>query len=131
MKIENINEKLKNAPEDPVVKIRRAVVIEGARNTYNVAEIGKQVQAHVHRKEDEFYHVLEGGGILYIGKVEFKENKPVRVHWEQPIKVKQNDVFVIPEEYAHSLKNTSGKLVIAFICPLSHMTTDRIIVDNP
>lgn len=131
MKIGNINTALKGAPEDLTVKIKHAPVVEGKYIGYHVAEINQQVQAHVHRTGDELYHVLKGKGLMYVGKVDFEGDKPVKVEWETPVSVKPNDVFNIPEGYAHSLQNAGGKpLIIGFICPHTHLTTDRYIIDN-
>ena len=119
MEIGNIDKKLKEASEDPKVKIKHASVVEGLHIGYHVAEINQQVQAHAHKEGDELYHVLKGKGLMYIGKVKFEREKPVKVEWERPVKVEINDVFNIPGGYAHSLKNIGGKpLVIGFICPL-------------
>jgi len=132
MEVKNIYEALKTAPEDPKVNIKHALVVEGKNIGYHVAEVSQQVQAHVHRNGDEIYHVLKGEGLMHVGKVTFKGDKPVKVVWAPPVKVKPDDVFNITEGHAHSLKNT-GKtpLIISFICPHTHLTTDRSIVDNP
>ena len=133
MEIKNIYNALKAAPTDENVKIKIAHIVQGKQIGYHVAEIGQQVQAHVHKSGDEIYHVLKGSGLMYIGKVVFEDNRPVKTNWEQPVSVKENDVFNIPEGYAHSLRNSGSEpLLISFCCPVAHLTEDdRFIVDNP
>jgi mannose-6-phosphate isomerase-like protein (cupin superfamily) len=132
MDIHNIDKKLGQSVLDPMVGIKIVSIVKGRKDGYHVAEINKQVKAHVHKKGDEFYHILSGSGTMKIGKVIFKENKPVKIDWLPPINVSQNDVFVVPEGYAHSLKNKEGKpLIIGFICPHSHLDEDRYMVDDP
>ncbi|MFH1786542.1 MAG: cupin domain-containing protein [archaeon] len=133
MEIRNIDEVLREALEDPAVAIKHGIVIKGQTMGYHVAEIGKQVQAHVHFNGDEFYHVLSGEGEMNIGEVK-KGMKVIRTNWEAPVKVKENDVFIVPERYAHSLVNKGKeRLVIAFVCPASHLEDmgDRYILNNP
>ncbi len=133
MKIKNVHEALKEAKEDETVKIRLVPVAEGKDIGYHVAEIKEKVQAHVHTRGDELYHILKGEGTMHVGEVIFEGNEIVKVEWEKPMKVKEHDVFNIPEGYAHCLENTgSVPLVIGFICPHSHLTEeDRVVVENP
>ncbi|MBL7160329.1 MAG: hypothetical protein ISS93_00560 [Candidatus Aenigmarchaeota archaeon] len=132
MDIHNIDRKLGQSVLDPMVGIKIVSVVRGRKDGYHVAEINRQVNAHVHKGGDEFYHILSGLGIMRIGKVTFKDNKPAEVDWLPPSNVSQNDVFVVPEGYAHSLKNKEDKpLIIGFICPHSHLDEDRHIVENP
>lgn len=132
MKTKNIGKSLNEALLDPEVGIRHISVADMGGIGYHVAEISKGVNAHVHRKGKETYHVLEGSGKMYVGKVTFDGETPVKVAWEKPVNVEKDDVFIIDEGYAHSLQNTGGKpLRISFICPDEHLTTDRYVVDNP
>jgi mannose-6-phosphate isomerase-like protein (cupin superfamily) len=127
----NIYKKISEAKLDEAVGIKHAAVVEGEDLGYHVAEISKQVGAHVHKFGDEIYHVLEGTGSMHAGRTDFDGDKPVKVNWEEPFDVGPGDVFNIPGGYAHSLKNTGDKpLLIAFICPHTHLTTDRYIINS-
>ncbi len=130
--VQNLVASLQKVTLDPVVGIKTVSVAMGNEVGYYAAEITAHVQAHVHRHGDELYHILEGNGFVYLGKVEFEDGFPVNVTWEVPLRVKTNDVFNIPEGHAHSLVNAGERpLIIGFICPQTHLTTDRYIIDTP
>lgn len=120
---------LKDAKKDDTVGISHSIVSSGGKLGYHVASIEKNVSAHVHMEGDEIYHILEGEGEMMIGKAVVERGEVIDVDWEKSYPVKKNDVFNIPEGYAHTLKNTpNSDLIIGFICPHTHLTTDRFIV---
>ncbi len=132
METKNIEIELTNAPYDPAVRIKRIALVDGEKFGYHVAEIQTHVNAHVHQQGDETYHVLKGKGQIHIGQVTFADNKPLTVEWESPITVGPGDVFNIPQGYAHCLKNDGpDPLIIIFVCPPQHLTTDRLFVEMP
>jgi mannose-6-phosphate isomerase-like protein (cupin superfamily) len=55
-------------------------------------------------------------------------------HGEDPYVLPMNakEMLVIPPYCVHQLKNTQSDtaLILAFACPPSHLTTDRIMVDD-
>lgn len=132
METKNIEIELTNAPYDPAVGIKRIPLVDGEHFGYHVAEVQTQVNAHVHRNGDETYHVLKGRGEIHVGPVTFKDNQPISVEWEKPTLVGPGDVFNIPQGYAHCLKNAGlDPLIIIFVCPPQHLSTDRYLVDMP
>lgn len=132
MNLKNIETELAKAPLDPEVGIKRIALVDGEQFGYHVAEIQTHVNAHVHRQGDETYHILKGRGEIHVGPVTLADNHPLTVEWESPITVVTGDVFNIPQGYAHCLKNVGpDPLVIIFVCPPEHLTTDRYIVPMP
>lgn len=132
MKIINFKKALQKAKLDPKVSIKRICLFENKKTSYHVAQISKQVNAHFHKKGDEIYQIIEGRGLIYLGKTKFKSNKIIKISWQKPIKVKTNDVFNIPAGFAHCLKNLNKKpLIITFFCPPQHLKNDRFLVNNP
>ena len=132
MNLKNIETELEKAPLDPEVGIKRIALIDGEQFGYHVAEVQTQVNAHVHRNGDETYHVIKGRGEIHVGPVTFKDNQPISVEWHKPTLVGPGDVFNIPQGYAHCLKNAGlDPLVIIFVCPPEHLTTDRYLVEMP
>lgn len=130
----SISEALAKAPLDKKVGIRHAVLAEGKRWAYHVAEVKNIVAPHVHMHGGETYYILSGKGIMHTGLVN-AGNGGVNAVWDKNLTLKVNagDSFLIPPGYAHSLENTGdGPLLIAFRCPDSYLTDgDRIIVKNP
>ena len=55
------------------------------------------------------------------------------VAWQQPLRVKAGDSFVIPEGFAHQLvRDGDAPLTIIFACPDSHLADDRFLLpDSP
>jgi oxalate decarboxylase/phosphoglucose isomerase-like protein (cupin superfamily) len=133
MELGNIYKKLKEVKMDLAVGIKHTLVVEGDLIGYHVAEIsgGTRVKAHFHTKGDEIYHVLKGMGRMYVGRTR-KEGEMIITDWEAK-DVKKDDVFNIPEGYAHSLENVKEdeSLIIGFICPHSHVKEDRTVINNP
>lgn len=130
----NITVALQNAELDPVAGIRHAVLIAGKDASYHVAQIETSVNAHVHRTGSEFYQIISGVGVMHLGKVRFKNNKPFLVKWKPPFDVKAGDVFDVPAGYAHCLQNTScddAPLTFTFYCSNSHLSHDRVLVTPP
>ncbi len=110
-------EALQKATPDEVVRIRHAALDGDALYRKHVAAIPDRVGCHFHSQGNEDYAVVSGEGKLYWSKVE-KIADEFHVHWEEPLHVQEGDSFIIPEGYAHQLKNTGqDELVILFACP--------------
>lgn len=123
----NLYNMLESAQMDPAVGIRVGHVTGGEKFSIFGAEIApkKAVSAHYHLVDDEIYHIVEGSGIIYIGK----PDETGSVEWEQPVAIHKGDCFTIAEGYVHQLYNDSEETLIAiFGCPKSHLSTDRIVV---
>ncbi len=77
-----------------------------------LVEPGQETQAHVHRVSLEVYYILEGGGVMRLGK--------------DTLNVVPGDAILIPPCRTHNIKNTgAGALRILCVCcpPYSHGDT--------
>ncbi len=77
-----------------------------------LVEAGQGTEAHVHRKSQEVYYVLEGSGVLRRGG--------------ECLDVAPGDAILIPPGTPHNIKNTgAGALRILCMCcpPYSHDDT--------
>jgi mannose-6-phosphate isomerase-like protein (cupin superfamily) len=88
---------------------------------------GKTVGAHYHNQGVEFYQVLSGEGIMHTGTADGSLVK----NWDEHVKVKTGDFFMVNEKQIHQLENTGSEdLVLVFSCSNKHITSDRVIVDG-
>ncbi|MBX9804864.1 MAG: cupin domain-containing protein [Alphaproteobacteria bacterium] len=128
-KIINWREALKEATLDPAVNIKIAFLGGDDTMMMGVTELqpGTKINAHVHGQDVELYHILKGEGEIYIGA---QEGESVR--WNDPVRVKDGDVFGINPGMVHQLKNTSDHqpLVLIFSTPMSHLKGDRVVTSD-
>lgn len=128
-KVVNWRDALKGAVLDPAVNIKIASLAGDSSMMMGATELqpGAKITAHVHAQNVEIYHILGGEGEIYIGT---KEGETVR--WNNPVKVKDGDVFAIDPGMVHQLKNTSDhqNLVLIFSTPLSHIKGDRVLTED-
>lgn len=128
-KVVNSREALKDAVLDSAVNIKIAPLAGDSSMMMGLTELrpGAKITAHVHSKDVEIYHILKGEGEIYLGAQDGE-----LVCWENPINVKDGDVFAIDPGVVHQLKNTSQQdsLVLIFSCPLSHLKGDRVITED-
>lgn len=121
---------LARAEPDSVVGIRHAALNGEEDYRLHVAAIPERVGCHYHSHGDEDYAVVKGEGTLFWGKV----LSGGIIDWENPVDVRVGDSFVIPEGYAHQLKNNNDgdDLVIVFGCPDDHLDdkADRTILSD-
>jgi mannose-6-phosphate isomerase-like protein (cupin superfamily) len=131
MNLSNWKDALQSAILDPSVGIRIApLTSEKEEFCLFVTEIlpDKKVGAHYHQKGTEIYGILQGNGIL-------KTASPIGGQREcqdiKSITVKAGDFFNINSGTVHQLKNTGdGPLILIFGCHSTHLTSDRILVDD-
>jgi mannose-6-phosphate isomerase-like protein (cupin superfamily) len=86
--------------------------VEGFSVAEALVEAGQVTEAHVHRKSQEIYYVLEGRGTLRLG--------------DEALSVSPGDAVLIPPGTPHNIQNTgAGELRILCICspPYSHDDT--------
>jgi len=128
-KVVNWRDALKDAVLDPAVNIKIASLAEDSSMMMGITELqpGAKIRAHVHEKDAEIYHILKGEGEIYIGA-----QGQGKVYWNDPVKVKEGDVFAIEPGMVHQLKNTSDHqaLVLIFSAPLSHIKGDRSVTEG-
>lgn len=128
-KVVNWRDALKEAVLDPAVNIKIAPLAGDSSMMMGLTELqpGAKITARVHGEDVEIYHILKGEGEIYIGT---KEEETVR--WNDPINVKDGDVFAIDPGVVHQLKNTSQQhsLILIFSCPLSHLQGDRVLTKD-
>ena len=128
IEISNLYEALKRAPFDAVVGIRIVLLTGTEMFSLFGAEIapGKRVGAHYHTKGSEIYQIIEGEGIMLLGK-----RHGERVIWDEPFNVSRGDCFTVDEGLIHQLINTVNEpLRVIFGCARSHLSEDRIVVDG-
>lgn len=93
------------------------------------AELGpyKKVGAHYHVAGVEIYQIVEGNGVIHIGK-------PIgdgKTNWISSAKVKEGDCFTIQAGEVHQLINDQEcRLIALFGCPKSHLSNDRTMVNG-
>jgi uncharacterized cupin superfamily protein len=85
---------------------------------------GTKVSCHVHTQGDEWYSMLDGEGVIYLadlvdGGLKNKRHYPV----------KKGDTFCISGNTAHQLY-AKTQLDFIFLCPDSHLGTDRIVLND-
>ena len=125
--INNIYKKISSAIVDYAVGIKIVTLAGDDAFSFYAAEIGphKKVGAHYHAEGAEIYQIVEGSGIIHIGKNINKD----KITWIKSAKVKKGDCFTIQAGEAHQLINDREKrLILLFGCPKTHVTTDRTIV---
>jgi mannose-6-phosphate isomerase-like protein (cupin superfamily) len=86
--------------------------VEGFSVAEALVEAGQVTEAHVHRKSQEIYYILEGSGTMRLG--------------EEALTVCTGDAVLIPPGNPHNIQNTgAGELRILCICcpPYSHDDT--------
>jgi len=129
MEINNLYDVIESAPLDEAVGIRIAPLTGSADFSLLVAEIApkKKVGAHYHEFGIEIYQILEGEGVMHIGRPEAGS----RVAWSTSFHVTKGDCFTVKEGDVHQLENTGNRrLIIVVGCATAHVTTDRITVND-
>jgi len=115
---------------DLVANIKHAELNGDSSWRLHVAEIVDKVACHVHTKGQEIYEIVAGAGLLLSSPVE-KVEKDYRLCRCDELSVKTEDVFIVPEGYAHQLVKTgAGPLIIIFACPDTHLAGDRILLPD-
>jgi mannose-6-phosphate isomerase-like protein (cupin superfamily) len=129
MEIKNIYKELERVTPDEKAGIKVDRLTGDDNVSVFVAEIAehKWVKPHYHQKGVEIYHILEGRGLMKIGRVEGQN----QVAWESEFPVEKGDCFSIPEKTVHQLANTgTARLCVLFICSPTHLSTDRFFVGD-
>jgi mannose-6-phosphate isomerase-like protein (cupin superfamily) len=129
MEIKNIYQELEKAMPDEKAGIKVDRLTGDETISVFVAEIAgqKRVNPHYHQKGVEIYHILEGSGLMKLGRVE----DPNKVRWESEFPVEKGDCFSIAEKTVHQLANPgASRLCALFICSPSHLSTDRSFVEE-
>ncbi len=125
--LSNIKEALKEAKPDGAVGIRISKLTGNDIVAFYAAGIDgyKRVGAHYHNEGIELYQIIEGTGNIFIGS----PRSDGEVDWKEPVKVVAGDCFTVTAGEVHQLINSSGnQLIIVFVCPYSHISTDRTVV---
>lgn len=125
--INNLYQLIESTDLDPEIGIRVGHLTGSEQFSLFGAEIApnKVLSAHYHNAGDEMYLILEGNGIMYLGELDSSGN----VAWDSPFNVREGDCFTVKEGKVHQLcNNTDQRLVAAFGCSKSHLSTDRVIL---
>jgi quercetin dioxygenase-like cupin family protein len=127
--IKNWHSALNEAVLDDKAGIRIAKLVGNDDFSMYVTEILPKatVNAHYHSHGIEIYHILSGQGVIYTG-APINDNQ---TNWNESAIVKDGDFFVIEPGMVHQLKNPfEESLILIFGCPISHLSTDRVVVTN-
>jgi len=127
--VNNLYEIIESAPLDEEVGIRIAPLTGNDEFSLLVAEISpkKKVGAHYHESGIETYQIVEGEGVMFLGR----PDKNNTVAWSGSFHVKTGDCFTVEAGEVHQLENTlDNRLIIVVGCSKSHVTTDRITVNG-
>ena len=128
MEIKNIYKELEKVTPDEKAGIKVDRLTGDDNVSVFVAEIAehKWVKPHYHQKGVEIYHILDGRGLMKIGRGGRAES---RSPGSLEFPVEKGDCFSIPEKTVHQLANTgTARLCAMFICSPTHLSTDRFFV---
>ncbi len=132
MDLKNAFVEIGRAEVDKVINVKRTVLADcGGDFSVVGAEVTSRMAPHVHFTGPEVYLVLEGTGLMHLGKA-VRDGERIAVDWDAPFEVGAGDCFVIPQSTAHFIESTYGTPVkVCFILDLEHLKGDRILVDFP
>lgn len=125
MEIFNIKKLFGTLEQDEKSDIQIRKVTDGIMAVY-IAELkaGKKLSAHYHNEGEEIYQILDGEGIIEIGKLSGDA-----IIWNGSYDVKAGDVFEVAPKMVHRLSNHETKdLRLIFFTTASHLGDDRIFV---
>lgn len=124
--IKNFSVGIGSAKVDTAVGIAIAKLSEGQTLTSFGTRMfaGKKVSCHSHSNGDEWYIIISGEGKIFLAD----ENKGVLSN-HSSYAVTQGDVFCIHPHTAHQLV-AHTTLDLIFLCPESHLSTDRLILED-
>jgi mannose-6-phosphate isomerase-like protein (cupin superfamily) len=129
LKVRQWRDALDEAVLDPAVNIKIASLGGDSTLMMGVTELkpGAKIKAHVHESDAEVYYILNGEGEMYTGSQNEGE-----VSWNEPVKVKEGDVFTIDPGMVHQLKNVSSQhsLFLIFCTPMNHLQGNRVVTDD-
>jgi len=123
MDIQNMFQRVQEAPVDPQTGIRITRITGNDHFSLFAAEIAPQtkLRPHFHEKGIEIYQILEGAGTMKTGR---QENGTTE--WSEEFPVSRGDCFTIDESMVHQLANPGTQPLLAvFVCPPSHVGDDR------
>ncbi|WP_428603634.1 cupin domain-containing protein [Sedimenticola sp.] len=120
----NLYTALKHAEFDPVVGIGLARLTGDTSLSVYATEIapGKQLKAHHHQQGVEVYLVIRGSGVMWMQGGADHNRDAAGTY--RPLH--KGDVLMVPAMTVHQLSNPGpDPLVMVFVCPPAHITTDR------
>ncbi|WP_447883991.1 cupin domain-containing protein [Serratia fonticola] len=124
--MKNFSTELSTAKLDPAVGIAIATLANGHQLTSfgTRMQAGKKVSCHSHSEGEEWYIIMSGNGLIYLADEDKGTLTNQRSHF-----VTKGDVFCIHPHTAHQLV-AGTDLDLIFLCPESHLSTDRLMFDD-
>jgi len=125
MEIFNTKKLFGSLEQDEKSDIQIKKVTDGIMAVY-IAELkaGKKLSAHYHNEGVEIYQILDGEGIIEIGKLSGDT-----ILWDGSYEVNAGDVFEVAPKMVHRLSSHDMKdLRLIFFTTDSHLGEDRIFV---
>jgi mannose-6-phosphate isomerase-like protein (cupin superfamily) len=126
MKVKNITRELESVEIDNKTNIKIALMTGNQGLSVYAAEIAPKTELnpHYHKKVIEIYQILEGNGVMRVGKLNNNT-----VEWTDSFEVVAGDCFSISENKVHQIVNNSNdRLRVIFCCPSGHLGNDRFFV---
>jgi mannose-6-phosphate isomerase-like protein (cupin superfamily) len=124
VEIQNVNQQLRNLVPDSQSDIEILKLTEGPMSLW-LARLQKdrQLAAHYHREGAEIYQVLDGEGVIELGRVSASG-----VQWFEEHPVSSGDLFEIPPGIVHRLSSSAQGLNLIFVTADSHLSSDRTFI---
>ncbi|QUG74975.1 cupin domain-containing protein [Erwinia sp. E602] len=115
-----------NAKTDPAVNIAisRLISKQGINACGSEIKRGHRIGCHSHTVGEEWYIVLSGEGEIWTADV-----KGQQLHKKRVNPVKAGSVFCIYPSTAHQMRAITD-LSFLFLCPESHVSSDRTLFDD-
>ncbi|ELB2794013.1 cupin domain-containing protein [Aeromonas dhakensis] len=124
--MKNFSTEIGAAKLDETVGIAIATLARG-RNLTSFGtrmQAGKKVSCHSHSDGEEWYIILSGKGRIFLADEDKGTLSNQHTHF-----VTGGDVFCIHTHTAHQLLADTD-LDLIFLCPESHLSTDRLMFDD-
>jgi len=126
MQIKNVFRLLdEESTADETVGISFAHLLDGEGLSFYVTDIvpGETITPHYHNDGSEIYVILSGQGMMHTwAATGYSRSSHL---------VKRGDTFKLAPGTVHQLENNGiGKLILLFACHPSHLTDDRIVVED-
>ena len=125
MEIFNTKKLFGSLEQDEKSDIQIKKLTNGIMAVY-IAELkaGKKLSAHYHKEGEEIYQILDGVGIIEIGKLSGDT-----ILWNGSYEVNAGDIFEVAPKMVHRLSNNgTNSLRLIFFAPASHLGEDRIFI---
>lgn len=123
MEVKNLQNELADVPVNAQSGIKLVKMTGDEHISVYAAEIlpKTRLNPHYHLKGIETYQVLQGKGLMKIGRL--VNGSPI---WDETFEAVEGDFFSILENQVHQISNETEQILkMIFSCPESHVGDDR------